>query len=119
MRVRVTRLNGYLICECGRGHLHAWIDQKDRHRLSSHLPPGETDPHNFCVFAHEEIEDDKPLLASIGSRWSRTNDQGSWHLGGRVDEEVIPVAEYKTGRVPMGVLGLSIGHGLLPHWPDR
>lgn len=35
-----------------------------------------------------------------------------WHLGGRVDEDVIPHNETVRGKVPPGVLGAPVGRGL-------
>lgn len=106
MVIRVFKTVRGWRCMCGRDGLHIWTGHNGRARLSSHLPPWETDPHNFCVYSHQEVDDgdETPLLVHEGTRTSETEE--AWYLGGRRDEEtLVNEKDYKTPRLPMGILG--------------
>jgi hypothetical protein len=104
MRVRAVKLDtGNFECECGRKPLRVHKDSKGRRTLQSHLPPGENDPHKFCVYSHAELDDGDigPLLISSGTRVP-DDDSEAWGWSREVNGDV-----EAGGRVPLGVLGYA------------
>lgn len=111
VKITWTEEGGYT-CQCQRSWLRLVQYNDGSTRLSSHLPPGETDPHNFCKHSHDIVDDGKPFCFKYGGRGIlfTPKDLDAFQVGGRQDEDVIPVEEYKIGRVPMGVLGVEYGN---------
>ena len=112
--VRVgTDAKGYLVCPCGRTTLRYWTTESytvKKFFLESHLAPGVTDPQDFCKHSHAEIDngDQTPLLvyeSSMGRSRALIKQLGL----GREDEEMTPMSEYQSSRLPLGVLGRRMG----------